>query len=197
MTHHVCKPSSRPAWRAAIVMGSMAAAAVAGLAATYPRTLTATGKVAGAAGAVETTVTIHLDRLMADADFESVAGGLKYGGYPKFLDALKQLPVVGHLQVGRQKADVKYARVRKTDKGELLVVGTDRPMYFLGAGRPEAKQKAGYETAFLEIEIDEKGNGEGTMAAAARVKPGEGGSVIIDDYAEDPIRLTVRPGKSD
>ena len=149
----------------------------------------------GAAAAADTTVTIHVTRLMAEADFESVAKGLKFGGYPKFLDALKQLPVVGHVEVGRQKADLKYARVRTTDKGELLIVGADRPLYFLGAGRPDAKPKAGYETAFLEIEIDAQGNGTGTMAAAARVKPGEGGSVVIDDYAEDPIRLTIRAEK--
>ena len=196
MTLAVCKSSPRSVWRAAIVVGSVVGLTLVALAAEYPRTLTATASVKGAAGAIETTVTIHLEHLMTDADYEKVASGLKYGGYPKFLEALRRVPVVGSVEVGRQKADLKYARVRTTDKGELLVVGADRPIYFLGAGRPESKPKAGYETAFLQIEIDAKGNGEGTMAAAARVKPGDGGSVVIDDYADEPIRLLLRGGKT-
>jgi hypothetical protein len=163
-----------------------------GLAATYPRTITATAAIKGGT-AVETTVTIHVERLMAEEDYKRVADALRYGGYPKFLDALRSLPVIGHLEAGRQKADLKYARVRTTDKGEMLVVGADRPVYFLGAGQPEAKPKAGYETAFLQLEIDANGVGEGTMAAAARVKPGGGGSVVIDDYAAEPIRLSLKP----
>ena len=86
--------------------------------------------------------------------------------------------------------------MRTTDKGELLVVGADRPVYFLGGGGPDAKPKAGYETAFLQIEIDAKGNGQGTMAAAARVKRGEGDSVVIDDYAAEPIQLVLRGGRT-
>jgi hypothetical protein len=31
------------------------------------------------------------------------------------------------------------------------------------------------------------------MTGAARVKPGPDGSVILDDFAEAPVELTVRP----
>jgi hypothetical protein len=184
-------PVLRQSGRLTLLAVGLVGVAVGAQTGTYPRTLTATGKLEGAGGAVETTVTIHVERLMSDSDYESVANGLRYGGYPKFLDALRQLPVVGRLEVGQQKADLKYARVTTTEKGERLVVGADRPIYFLGAGRPGAKPKEGYETAFVQLEIDRQGQGSGTIAAAARVKPGGGGAVVVDDYADSPIRITL------
>jgi hypothetical protein len=75
------------------------------------------------------------------------------------------------------------------------VLVTDRPIFFVGGGAPDAKAKDGYELGVIELEVDAQGNGRGTMAAAARVKPGPDGGVILDDYATAPIRLTTKSGK--
>ena len=56
-----------------------------------------------------------------------------------------------------------------------------------------AVRKAGYEVGVIELDINAQGNGKGTMAAAARVKRGPDGGPIIEDYAEAPIQLTVKP----
>ena len=42
----------------------------------------------------------------------------------------------------------------------------------------------------LQITIDEVGMGSGTMAAAAKVKPDGQGGVVLEDYADEPIKLT-------
>jgi hypothetical protein len=42
----------------------------------------------------------------------------------------------------------------------------------------------------VQLAVDEFGLGTGTMAAAARVKPDGAGGVVMEDYAEEPIRLT-------
>ena len=42
----------------------------------------------------------------------------------------------------------------------------------------------------VQITIDEVGMGSGTMAAAAKVKPDGQGGVILEDYADEPIKLT-------
>lgn len=47
----------------------------------------------------------------------------------------------------------------------------------------------------MELQLDDQGSGTGTMAAAARVRPSPDGGVVLDDYAEAPIRLTVRAGQ--
>ena len=72
---------------------------------------------------------------------------------------------------------------------------TDRPIFFVGGGAPDAKPKAGYELGVIELVVDPQGSGQGTMAAAARVKPGPDGGVILDDYAAAPVRLSIKPGK--
>jgi len=41
------------------------------------------------------------------------------------------------------------------------------------------------------LKLDKGGKGDGTMAAAARVKPGGETGVRIDDYAEKPVTLTA------
>jgi hypothetical protein len=42
----------------------------------------------------------------------------------------------------------------------------------------------------VQIAVDEVGMGMGTMAAAARVKADGQGGVVLEDYAEQPIKLT-------
>ena len=42
------------------------------------------------------------------------------------------------------------------------------------------------------MEVDDVGLGSGSMAAAARIKPGpDGVGVQVDDYAEEPIKLVT------
>ncbi len=64
-------------------------------------------------------------------------------------------------------------------------------MAFIGAARTDAKPRAGYEVAVAQFALDSSGHGSGTMAAAARVKPGGETGVRIDDYAEAPVKLTA------
>ena len=64
-------------------------------------------------------------------------------------------------------------------------------MFFVGGGRTEAKPRAGYEVAVIQLMVDEIGLGTGSMAAAARVKPGGETGVQIDDYADEPIKLVT------
>jgi hypothetical protein len=158
-----------------------------------PETFSANAQVKGAAGAAATSLQVVIDRYTPDADRELVATALKTGGYPAFLTALRKAPVVGHVEIGDKKFDVRWARQQPSSNGRTIVVVTDKPMYFVGAGAADAKPKEGYEVGLLQFEVDDIGLGSGTMAAAARVKPGDPTGVRVDDYATEPIKLvTVR-----
>ena len=75
--------------------------------------------------------------------------------------------------------------------GRTIVVVTDKPVFFIGGGHTAGtKSRAGYEVAVLQIQLDGKEQGSGTMAAAARVRPDGNGGVLLDDYAEELIALT-------
>ena len=192
MTPNRCERPSHRAVRRVLAVLALAAIPVAGGAQTYPRTLLATAETAATAGSATGAFTIQIDQLMSDRDFKKVADALKYGGYLKFVPALREAPPLGFVQIADRKTVIRYARVRDDKR---LVVGTDRPVFFVGAGAPDAKPKTGYDVAVIELDVDAAGNGKGTIAAAARVRPAPDGSVLIDDYAEQPIRLSIKPAK--
>ena len=110
-----------------------------------------------------------------------------------FFPKLRQASVVGHLTFGEKTWNIRYAYQQPNEKGRRIVIVTDQPVYFVGGGQTDAKPREGYGVAVVQIEVDDVGLGKGTMAAAARVKPGGPGGVQIDDYADKPIDLvTVR-----
>jgi hypothetical protein len=157
----------------------------------YPRTWQATADAALGKSAVTATFTIHVNGLMPDLTFKIVADALKYGGYPNFLPALRKLPAIGYVELAGRRTEIKYARMRAGSDSNL-VIGTDQPIFFLGGGAPDPRRKAGFELGIIDLDLDARGNGHGTMAAAARVKPGPDGGVMIDDYAEAPIKVSVK-----
>ena len=156
-----------------------------------PETFSANAQVKAGAGSLAATIQIHIQRYTPDFDRTAVETALKQGGYPGFVTALRKAPEVGSVTAGDQKFPIRWARELKTDKGRTIVVVTDKPMFFVGGGRTEAKPRAGYEVAVIQLLVDEIGLGTGTMAAAARVKPGGETGVQIDDYADEPIKLVT------
>jgi hypothetical protein len=156
-----------------------------------PETFSANAQVKAAAGAIAATILIQIQRYTPDFDRTAVETALKGGGYPAFLTALRKAPEVGSVTVGDQKFAIRWARDQKTAKGRTIVVVTDKPVFFVGGGSTTAKPRAGYEVAVIQLQMDEVGLGSGSMAAAARVKPGGETGVQIDDYADEPIKLVT------
>src|SRR5262245_34932033 len=159
---------------------------------TAPETFTANLQATGArGGAAAATIQIDIQRYTPDHDRTTVESALKTGGYPAFLTALRKAPEVGAVSFGEQKWPIRWARETKNEKGRSIVVITDQPIFFVGGGRADAKPRAGYEVALIRMDVDDVGLGRGTMAAAARVRPGGDAGVQIDDYADKPITLTT------
>ena len=157
-----------------------------------PESFTANAQVASGAGAIAATIQIDIQRYSPDFDRTSIEGALKGGGYAAFLTALRKAPEVGTVALGDQKFSIRYAREEKTAQGRTITLVTDKPMFFVGGGRTDAKPRAGFEVGALQMMVNDVGMGSGTMAAAARIKPGpEGVGVQVDDYADAPIKLTT------
>ena len=141
---------------------------------------------------------LRVSRYTPDFDRTDRRDGARLGGYPRFLTALRNAPEVGQLVLaGGQPYAIRYAREKVEAGVRTIVVVTDKPVFFVGAGRADAKPRAGYEVAVVQIQLDGTGTGSGTMAGAARVRPDGDGGVLLDDYAEEPVRVinvTRRPG---
>jgi hypothetical protein len=179
-----------------IAIGLMAVSVSQGAAQTprnsgAPESFSASARVKSGAGAMAATIQIDIQRYTPDFDRTAVETGLKTGGYRGFLAALEKAPVVGAVVVGDQKFPIRWAREQKTVKGRTIVVVTDKPVFFVGGGRADAKPREGYDVALVQLQVDDIGLGTGSMAAAARVKPGGETGVQIDDYADEMITLAT------
>jgi hypothetical protein len=153
-------------------------------------TATAAVKTAGAASA-SAPVTIVVDRTMPKAEADGLVAAFKAGGAAALRKALVGVPATGSVQIGAGKATATRLTIdRPTDKGRLLTIVTDQPILFLGAGTPGAKPKEGYDFAVIDIEVDAKGSGSGTLAPAARVTLKDG-VFSVQDYASELVRLTA------
>ena len=151
-------------------------------------TATATVKTAGAASA-SVPVTIVIERKMSDDETEKLLAAFRTGGAAALRKALVGVAATGSVRLGAgAPTPTRLLIERPTDKGRLLTMVTDQPIHFLGAGVPGAPPKEGYEFAVVDIEVDSKGAGEGTLAPAAKVSVKQG-TVVVDDYGAELVRL--------
>jgi hypothetical protein len=156
-----------------------------------PEAFSANVQIKTASGPISATIQIRISRFTPDFDRKLLDDALRQGGYASFVTALRRAPEVGTVAAGDGQFTIRLASERKTDKGRTIVIVTDKPVFFVGGARPDAKPRTGYETALIQLQVDDAGTGTGMMGAAARVKPDGEGGVRIDNYAEEPLALTV------
>ena len=144
-----------------------------------------------AVGTVVVPITIQIDRYTPEHARTTMTDALKHNGYPGFLRALREAPPAGHVDINGRKVTIRWARQMPDETGRQLSFVTDQPIYFVGGALKNAKPKAGYEVGVIMLHLDKSAKGEGTLAAAARVKPYEVTGVQLDDYAEKPVKATA------
>ena len=154
----------------------------------YPRTIVAQAQAASGVTKITSVVTIKIERLVTPATRTRLLDGLKYNGYQGFMNVLRPLPVVGTIATQSREVEVRYAWETKAENRTRLVVVADKPLFFLSGDA--TKSKAGYELTVVDLQLDERGAGTGTLAGAARVKPAPDG-IVLDDFAASPVQLTI------
>jgi len=183
--------SGRVLSAASIVALSVTLSASQGWKNTAPESFRANGQVTETPGGVAASMTIQIDRYTSDADHNALVAALRAGDNTAFLDAVRKAPVVGAVKIGDRSVPIRWARQRRQGDGRRVAVMTDAPVYFFGAGSPDAKPTTGFDVAVIEFTVDSVGIGNGTMAAAAHVKPGGPSGIQVDDYSGKRITLTT------
>ena len=102
---------------------------------------------------------MQIDDYTPDHDRTTMTDALKYTGYPGFLNALREAPKAGTLDVAGDKFTIRWARTVDTDTGRVVTIVTDQPVAFVGQGRRGAKSTAGYEVAVMQLTLDKTGHG--------------------------------------
>jgi hypothetical protein len=176
----------------ALVSAAVLAAAVAiGRAQSGAETFTATAsvKTAGAASA-SAPVTITVDRKMTQAEADGFLAAFKSGGVAGLRKALEGVPPTGSVQFGKgTPTPTRLTLERTTDQGRLLTIVSDKPIALLGAGLPDAKPKEGFDFGVIDLIVDAKGSGTGTIAPGAKVTVKQG-VFVVQDYSSEVLRLT-------
>ncbi|HEY7285766.1 MAG TPA: hypothetical protein VH497_10005 [Vicinamibacterales bacterium] len=157
-----------------------------------PVDFTADAEVTTALAKATTVVKIHIDSYTSDRDRNVLVSALRMNGYQNFLPAFKRSPIVGYVQIKDQKWDLRWAAQTTEGGKQVVTAATDKPMFFLGGGDVDPKTRRGYEMAVIRLDLDSTGKGTGVLNAAARVKPNaDMTNVIVDDYADAPVKLTT------
>jgi hypothetical protein len=168
----------------------MTPASVRGQGAAEVFTATAAVKTAGGVSA-SAPVAITIDRKMSQKEADSLTAAFKAGGAAALRKALVGIAPTGTVRIGEGRVTpTRFAIERPTPDGRLLTILTDQPLLLLGAGLPDAKAKEGYDFAVIDIEVDAKGNGSGTIAPAAKLKMNQG-AFLVEDYGAEVVRLTA------
>jgi hypothetical protein len=153
-------------------------------------TATAAVKTAGG-GSANAPVTIAVDRKMSQKEADSLVAAFKTGGAAALRKGFVGLQPTGTVRIGGgQATPTRFTLERVTGDGRLLTILTDQPLLFVGGSAPGAKPREGYDFAVIDIEVDAKGNGSGTIAPAAKLRMNQG-ALVVDDYGVEVVRLTA------
>jgi hypothetical protein len=155
-----------------------------------PETYTATASVKTAGGAsLSAPVTINVTGWTSDADRKRLVDVLKSGGDAALQQQLAGMKTLGRITLGKTPFDAKYAYAMDSSEGRIITVVTTTPMFFLGAGAPDAKPTAGHGFGVVTIEVTDAGSGRGTLTPAASLKISDSDAFVVQDYSAELVTL--------
>jgi hypothetical protein len=141
----------------------------------------------GRAGNIDITV----NRWSSDKDRDKLMSTVMSKGPEKLLDAMQDMPVVGHFGApGNLSWDIHFARrMPLPDGGERLVLVTDRRIGFWEAANQP--RSIDYPFTVIELRINRDGEGEGKMSLATKVIFDKKENMIsLENYETSPVLLT-------
>lgn len=178
-----------------LALAALAAAVLAGAAAgaetgATRETIKARAVAMGAAPGPNTGyLTVWVDRYTTDDELARWRQAFLQGGQHQLVAVWqKEMPVVGRVKFAETLgSDLRVARSTTTEKGRRITLVTDRPLATAEVMR--SLRSEDYPIGWIEIEVDEKGRGEGTLTAAAKLEVDEAGNLSVESFAIQPVKL--------
>ncbi|MGE0040327.1 MAG: hypothetical protein AB7H88_20030 [Vicinamibacterales bacterium] len=178
---------------AAVAAVALVAGPAAGGAATPAEHYTAVALGLGGprSGSVATRVEMSITRWTTPQQSKALAAALEDGGPDALLEALRRQPPVGTINTpGELAYNLRYAVEEPgEDGGRRILLATDRPVsYWEQVNQPPV---ADYPITFVELRLDDDGNGVGSLApATAAVRTSADGRTIeLVNYQTQAIGL--------
>jgi hypothetical protein len=139
---------------------------------------------------VATQVDIVIERYSTESERLRLMSALTKG-QDTLLDTLRDLPRVGYIRTpGTLAWDLHYAQQAPgEDGGRRIVLATDRPISTWEAIHQPLT--IDYPFTFIELRLDNHGEGEGKLSRATRVRATDDGRfVFLENWEHQPVDLT-------
>lgn len=136
-----------------------------------------------------TPVNIHITRWTGDEENMRLLEILRDEGQDAFLRAIDDVKSVGWIATPTSlRYDFYYARYTSTrNGGRRIILITDRPMQIWE--RLSGSLTQNYPFTVVQLDVDEHGEGEGTLAQLAQLRL-VGDLLGIENLATGPMRLS-------
>jgi hypothetical protein len=141
-------------------------------------------------GADADRVKIRVTRWSTEAEREQLVNTLQDKGANAALEELRGMKSVGSIRTPDSLAyDLHYAQVEVTEEGgRRIVLATDRPIGFWEFHLQS--RTVNYPFTVIQMELDQDGEGEGTMSLAAKIIPAGDNRIVLEDFETAPVLLT-------
>lgn len=133
-------------------------------------------------------VIIRVTRWSTEKERAQIAAALQKGP-DQLLDILQDQRSVGTIRTPDSLGyDLRYAHQEPgEDGGRRVVIATDRPIGFWEARNQP--RSIDYPFTVIQIEIDKRGEGKGTLSFATKVMP-RGNVIVLENFSTSPVMLT-------
>lgn len=133
------------------------------------------------------SIKIYISGTTTDEEVHMLAAALKSGGSDALEKAMDKMDNGRVTPVRHTGTKVAVIRRKKTEKGESIILVTDRPITFAELWRGSRSQD--YPFGIIQLNLDEKGAGDGSIIVAAKIKITDDNSIEVESYGMGPSKL--------
>lgn len=142
----------------------------------------------GMVGGRTLSLDIYINEYSTDEEVRELAGVLKNEGQKALRSRLEKISKGRISPVGRVGNDVAVIRSRPTENGRRIFLISARVMPWLElyiGGRT-----TDYNLSWMILDVNEEGKGEGAVIPAAELKFREDGTLEVESYGHQNIKLS-------
>ncbi|MBW1772759.1 MAG: hypothetical protein JRJ82_07695 [Deltaproteobacteria bacterium] len=136
-----------------------------------------------------TRFTITIDEYSTEEDARKYLELLKTDGQAGLRKVLEKVQVGGIVPRGQLREPINFARSINVEGGRIINIVKTRYLRFMefALGTPQSRD---YDMTFIQLKINEDGEGEGYMFAGTRFFINDENRLVVEQRGTTPIKLS-------
>ncbi len=141
-----------------------------------------------AAAGATTRLTITIEEYTSNEDIMKYIDILKTEGQDGLRKVLEKVEKGWIAPTGKVRDTLNLARSRPVEGGRLINILKTRHLRFIEFARSTARSRE-YEFTFIQLKLDEDGNGEGYIFAGTKIEFDKEGKLVFEQRGTAPILI--------